>query len=79
MHVAIHVQTYVYMYVIGYRYVANSTNITSPSKSYGADTIELKSKCDTLESIDVGGESKPFGFEASVAEIDNEKPPITGT
>ena len=67
------------MYVIGYRYVADSTNITSPSKSYGSNTIELKPKHDTLESIGVGDESKSCKFESSVAEIDNEKPPITGS
>ena len=67
------------MYVIGYCYVANSTNITSSSKSYGYGMIKLKPKYNTLESIGVGDESKSCEFEASVAEIDNEKSPITGT
>ena len=67
------------VHVIGYRYVADSTNRTSPSKSYGSNTIELKPKYDTLESIGVGGESKSCKFKSSVAEIDNKKPPITGS
>ena len=42
--------------------------------------MELKSKLDTStfqESSGVDTESKSFGIEASVAETENEKPPIT--
>ena len=43
--------------------------------------MEMKSKLDSgdfLKSTGTDGESKSFGVEASVVEIENEKPPITG-
>ena len=47
-------------------------------KLYSGNAMESKSS--TLQSTeDVDGGSKSFGYEASIAETENEKPPITGT
>ena len=57
--------------------VADSTNASGVNtlelKSYACDTIEMKPKFDTLESIGMYGQSKSF------VETDNEKPPLTGS
>ena len=57
-------------------YYAVTADSTNPPPSYDA---ELKSKLDTSnfpESSGIDTTSKSFG---SVAETENEKPPITGT
>lgn len=49
-------------------------------KPYSYNTIEIKLKSDIPQSSEnVNGEPKSCGFETSVAETENEKPPITGS
>ena len=75
--------TYViYVQSVAASSTAASTANTLELKSYSCNTMEMKSKLDSgdfLKSTGTDGESKSFGVEASVVEIDNEKPPITGT
>ena len=56
-----------------------SSSNTMEVKPYSGNAMEVKSKSSTLQSTeDMGGESKSFGYEASIAETEDEKPPITG-
>ena len=67
------------MYITGTSTEFSSSNTTEMT-TYSCYTMELMSKSDTLESInDLDHKSESCVIEASVAETDNEKPPITGT
>ena len=68
------------MYIIG----DTSTDFSGPNtmemKLISCNTMELMSKSDALQSInDVDHKSESCENESSAAEIENEKPPITGT
>ena len=68
------------MYITGDTSTDFSRSNTMEMKPNSCNTMELKSRSDTLESInDMDHKSESCGIEASVAEIENEKPPITGT
>ena len=67
------------MYITGKSTEFSRSN-TTEMKTYSCYTMELMSKSDTLESInDMDHKSELCGIEASVTEIENEKPLITGT
>ena len=67
------------MYITGDTSDFSRSN-TMEMKPNSCNTMELKSRSDTLESInDLDHKSESCVIEASVTETDNEKPPITGT
>ena len=68
------------MYITG----DTSTDFSGPNtmemKLISCNTMELMSKSDALQSINgVDHKSESCENESSTAEIENEKPPITGT
>ena len=69
-----------YMYITGDMSTDFSRSNTMEMKLNSCNTMQLKSKSDDLQSIyDVDHKSESCGIESSTAEIENEKPPITGT
>ena len=68
------------MYITGDTSTDFSGSNTMEMKPNSCNTMELKSRSDTIESInDMDHKSESCVIEASVVETDNEKPPITGT
>ena len=70
-------------YLVMHIITGTSTDFTSSNamemKPYSCNIVEIKLKSDIPQSSEnVNGEPKSCGFETSVAETENEKPPITG-